>query len=142
MTAQEIKKAWEQMKKEIKKETGIYGGFTMNQKQIKNRTATYCICNVIPYEEEIAQCKSTDEKVQGYDTWTETEKANSHEHAMNTIKRYQEKLAKYGTKENEAEMVTKEIINSKAFQKFQKAVGVTDWNIEQMDICYYIRFNY
>jgi hypothetical protein len=138
----EIKKAWEQMKKDIKKELGISGGFTMTAKQIKNRTATFCICNVIPYEEEIERLQRTMEKVQGYTTWTDEEKARSKERDLQTLAVYEEGLAKYGTKENEAETVTAQIVNSKAFKKFQEEVGAVEWNTEQMDICYYIRFNY
>lgn len=138
----EIKKAWEQMKKDIKKELGISGGFTMNGKQIKNRTATYLICNVIPYEKEIEHLKRTMEKVQGYDTWTAEEKERSKQRDLVTLAGYEAGLAKYGTKENEAEVVTQQIINSKAFEKFQKEVGEVSWQIEQMDIGYYIRFNY
>lgn len=138
----EIKKAWEQMKKDIKKELGISGGFTMSAKQIKNRTATYCINNVIPFEDEIAREKKTDAMVQGYDTWTAEEKARSHARSLETIEAYERRLAKFGTKENEAKYYAEQIVNSKAFAKFQQEVGNVSWNIEQMDICYYVRFNY
>lgn len=138
----ENKKAFEQMKKEIKKELGISGGFTMNAKQIKNRTATYAICNVIPFEEEIEKLQKTMERIQGYDTWTAEEKERSRQRDMVTMAYYEEELKKYGTKENKAIKVTEQIVNSKAFENFQNEVGKVEWNIEQMDICYYIRFNY
>lgn len=138
----EIKKAFEQMKKDLAKEVGISGGFTMSAKQIKNRTATYCVCNNIPYEEQIAREKASDERVQGYTTWTDEEKANSHARSVETVKRYEARLAEFGTKENEAKVKMERIVNSKAFKKFSDEVGGCECNIEQMDIAYYIRFNY
>ena len=130
------------MKKDIYKELGIKGGFTMSAKQIKNHTATYCICNIFPYEKEIARAKGMDETVQGYEGWSDAEKANSHKSYLEFIAMCEEKLAKYGTREREAREVAEQITNSMAFEKFQNEIGKVDWHIEQMDICYYIRFNY
>lgn len=139
----EIKKAFEQFKKEVKKELGIKYGFSMTAKQIKNRTATFCICNTIPYERQIEYSKEVDAKVQGYESWTDEEKRVSHERHLEEIARYEAELAQYGTKENLMKEVTTAIVNSKAFERFQQNIGgKVYWSNEEMDICYYIRFDY
>lgn len=143
MTNAEIKKAWETMKKELKKELGIEGGFTMNAKQINNRTATYMACNNRPYEEEIRIAKETIEKVMAYTTWTEEEKARSKANTENWIEKETERIKKYGTKENELKMIHEEIVTSKAFQKFASNFEkVTTEFEEKENFLYYIRFNY
>ena len=143
LTNEEIKKAWETMKKEIKKELGTTYGFTMNKKQIENRTATACICNNISYEREIAHAYNSIERIQAYDTWTEQEKADNKERNEQLIARYNEKLAQFGTKENEAITSLNQIENTKAYKKFVATMGgdVT-MTIELKNDCYYIRFNY
>lgn len=138
----EIKKAWDRMKREVRKELGISGGFSMTARQIKNRTATYCICNVFPYDKEIADRLDSIAMVNAYDTWTDAEKKHHEEYNLTAIAGYEAMKQKYGTKENEMAQVTKAILNSKAFAKFQQEVGQVTVSNEQMDICYYIRFNY
>lgn len=130
------------MKKDIKKELGISGGFTMTSRQIKNRTATYLINCWIPFEEEIERVKRDNEKVQRYTTWTAEEKERCNQRSLETIKSYEERLAKYGTKEKEAEHYVKMITNSNAFADFKEAVGIVSWTVEKRDICYYLRFFY
>lgn len=138
----EIKKAFEQFKKELKKETGISGGFTMTAKQIKNRTATYCINNAIPFEMEIERELNSDKKVQAYESWSKEMKADFHERTENLVARYEARLKKYGTKQREAAEITKQVVNSKAFKKFSEQLGNVEYNNEEMNGCYYIRFNY
>ena len=142
MEMTEIKKAFEQMKKDAKKELGISYGFTMSAKQIKNRTATLSVCNDIPYEDEIRRAEADDRRVQSYDTWTAEEKANCHARTIANVEAIKTKLAKYGTKQKEAEAVERQITNSKAFKRFREAVGDCVTTIDHMDICYYIRFHY
>ena len=119
----EIKKAFEQFKKELKKETGICGGFTMSAKQIENRTATYCVCNMISYEDEIAYHKRACDRVRGYDSWTEEEKARFISNAEETIKYYEGQIARYGTKENYARETVARIVNSNAFKNLANTIG-------------------
>lgn len=139
----DVKKAWEQMKKDLKKELGIEGGFVMNAKQISNRTATYTVCNNWTFDREIEYHKKEDERVQSYTTWTPEAKARSHKDKLAYISALEEEKAKYGTKENQAAVVRAEIVNSKAFQKFQDAVGKVETAIEiRENFLYYIRFNY
>ena len=139
----DIKKAWEQMKKDLKKETGISGGFTMNARQIKNRTATYSVCNNKTYDEEIAYFEKQCAKVQTYTSWTDEEKAGCAARTAETVKAIQERKNKYGTKENEARYYEELIVNSKAFKKFEEAVGEVKTNIETIEnFVYTIRFFY
>lgn len=139
----DIKKAFEQMKKDLFKETGIKGGFVMNKKQIENRTATYLLTNHFwPYEEDIRRTKESDARVQAYTTWTDEEKARSHERALRQIEAYERLIRDYGTKENLARVLMDKVVKSKAFAKFQEAVGKTTYRIEDKDDCYYLRFNY
>ena len=143
MTNTEIKKAWETMKKELKKELGIAHGFTMNAKQINNRTATYLVCNNIPYEEEIKREKDSNARVQAYDTWTEEAKAKYNAETERWVTQHEERLAKYGTKENEHRMVHEELVNSKAFKKFASNFeNVTTEFETKENWLYYIRFHY
>ena len=139
----DIKKAWEQMKKDLKKETGISGGFTMNARQIKNRTATYSVCNIKTYDEDIAYYEANNAKVQGYTTWTDEEKAGCAARTAETVKEIQERKNQYGTKENEARYYEELIVSSKAFKKFEETVGEVKTNIELLDnFVYTIRFFY
>ena len=143
MTNTEIKKAWEVMKKEIKKELGLDYGFTMNAKQINNRTATYLVCNTRSYEDEIRLEQESIEKVMGYSTWTEAEKARRKENGEKQIARHTALLEKFGTKENELRMTHEAILNSKAFKKFASNFEsvTTEFEIKE-NFYYYIRFNY
>lgn len=143
MTGTEIKKAWEVMKKEIKKELGIEGGFTMNVKQINNRTATYLVCTNRSYEDEIAYREREIARVMAFTSWTDEEKAKSKAETEQVIAKYAERLAKYGTKENELRVTRDEIVNSKAFKKFASNFeSVTTEFEEKENFYYYIRFNY
>lgn len=139
----DIKKAFEQMKKDLFKETGIKGGFVMNKKQIENRTATYLLTNHFwSYEEDIRRERESDAKVQKYNSWTDEEKANSHERSLKRIEAYEDLIRRYGTKENCARVLSDKVVNSKAFSKFQETVGKTKCFIEDMNDCYYLRFIY
>lgn len=142
METKEIKKAFDQMKKALKKELGISGGFTMSQQQIAKRTATLLVCNTMTYDTEIERVNAQDATVQSYETWTDAEKAASHQRAMESIAIYETRKAKYGTKENEVAMTAKAIADSKAFKAFQTAIGKVEMSFEEHDIFYYIRFNY
>ena len=137
MTSTEIKKAFEQFKKELKKETGICGGFVMNAKQIENRTATKLVCNMNSYEREIANYESWIN-----DTVSESNKAYYEKYiAFN-----REQLAIYGTKMNYIKEEVERITNSKAFEKFSATIGGVKVNTEikqEYGIEYmHIRFNY
>jgi len=138
----EIKKAFEQMKKDIKKELGIVGGFSMTVKQIKNRTATYCVCNDISFDDEIKRLIKENEKVQGFDAWTAEEKERCANKTEELIKIQKSLKEQYGTKDNQAKMILEQISNSKAFKKFSNEVGNAVCFIDKVDWIYYIRFNY
>ena len=71
MTNEQIKKAFEIFKKEIKKEAGLAYGFTMNRKQIEKRTATYLVCNTIDIDREIADTEKSLETARSKDWWME-----------------------------------------------------------------------
>lgn len=144
MTSAEIKKAFEQFKKEIKKEAGLEYGFTMNKKQIEKRTATYTVeSSRTTYDENIAVAKMWDERVQSYDSWTDEEKARSHADAMERIEHIKARKEKYGTKANEVKTKAEIIKNSKAFKKFEDTVNKTTLTIEiDSEGFYKIRFNY
>lgn len=126
----EIKKAFEQFKKELKKETGIFGGFTMSGKQIENRTATYCVCNMIPYESEIKYHESACNRVRSYSSWTDAEKERWIANEEVYIKYFKEQIEKYGTKENYARNTVERIVNSKAFKNFSNAMGGVRYSTE------------
>ena len=143
MTANEIKKAFEIFKKEIAKECGFKGGFTMSKKQIELRTATFLVNNTISFEEEIKKQQESDERVQGFDTWTDEQKAKHHEYCMDNIRFYEKQKAKWGTKANEFSVKMKMLEESKAFANLQQAIGNINLTAELKEGMFnYIRFNY
>ena len=142
MTNTEIKKAWETMKKELKKESGITYGFSMTAKQLNNRTATYCVCNDSPYEEEIKREQKSMERIQSYDSWTAEEKANSCARSEENIAYYRAQLEAYGTKENKVIIELEQLLASKAFKKFASNFEQVITDTEHTNGCYYIRFTY
>lgn len=144
MTAEEIKKAWNTFKRELKKELpeAETVGFYMNVKQIKNNTATMCLCGTISYEEQIAMAEASIKKVSAYETWTPEEKARNREYQEARIESYKAELEKYGTKQNECNVVGRQIINSRAFQKFANNFPSISTQYEEANGCYYLRVNY
>ena len=144
MTAEEIKKAWNTFKRELKKELpeAETVGFYMNVKQIKNNTATMCICGDISYEKQISYYEQAIAKVNAYDTWTDEEKARSTAYSEERIASYKARLAKYGTPMNECNVVGRQIINSRAFQKFANNFPSISTQYEEANGCYYLRVNY
>lgn len=112
-SSKDVKKAWEQMKKELKKEfpneDGLHYNFTMNKKQIENRTATFLASVNHCYEGEYADA---------------------------------DLIARFGTAMNEARTYLEMIQNSKSFAKFSSTVGNVRMTIESGKTCNNIRFNY
>lgn len=142
----DIKKAFNQFKKDIKK-TGLdlTGSCYMTAKQMRNRTATILICNNIPYEQEIEYTTkaiykmTTDE----YDGWTTEQKMKSIRHHSENLLRYTKELKEFGTKDNEFNWTTQFILNSTAWEKFVKAVGSEVQTIrEDKGIGMYLRISY
>lgn len=132
-----IKKAFEQMKKDLKKERGISGGFYMNNAQIANRTATWRIINTASYESEI-DLYTSEIKWYAERGWDKSE-----EGARELLARAQKGLKTYGNKITEARALADEVINSEAVRKFGETVGreiVT--RIEEQGGWYYLRIYY
>ena len=142
MTDVEIKKAFDTMKRKLAKEIGIKSGYYCKAKQIGNRTATLCVCNDIPYEQEILREQEIDKRIQGYSNWCEDAKACRHADAVKRIAKYQAKLMKYKTKSNEAKSVKETIERSKAFKEFADNFESATITTEEANGLYYIRFNY
>lgn len=140
----DIKKAFNQFKKDIKKEgLDLTGSCYMTAKQIQNRTATILICNNIPYEKEIRDTTLRMQKVLGYDTWTDEEKVRNAKSSTASILKYTQDLMKYGTKDNEFKQTRQFILNSTAWKKFVEAVGSEVQTIrEDKDIGMYLRILY
>lgn len=136
--ANEIKKAFEQFKKELNKETGIKGGFTMNCRQIENRTATYAVCPT----------QGLDETISYFEKWiVENPETAKYAGCESRVEYFKALKAEYGTRENYAKATVEKITGSKAFGKFSDIVGGVKWHIEiSKDYCgndwYYVRFNY
>ena len=144
----EIKKAWEQMKRDIKKELGkeYHGfnyGFTMNARQIENRTATFTICNTRTYEKCIAYEQECIEMVRS-GNYGDKRRAEIIKYHEDNIKFYEGLRERFGNRENEVAWATKAFENSKAFEKFQNTVGKTTWELETKDngFVYGMRFHY
>lgn len=141
----EIKKAFETMKKELKKELNISGGFTMSARQIENRTATYLVCNLISYEKEIKYHEDTIERISKSNR-TDADKQRWYDDCNKWVSFWKSEQAKYGTKENFVKVEVERIVNSKAFAKFSEAVGGCKYHVETKTDCgmqfVYLRFNY
>lgn len=149
MTANEIKNAWNTFKKEAKKEISfdLTGRCYMNAKQIESHTATIALCNDIEYDNEIACCVRSIERVNAYTSWTDEEKKNSEERNRESIEQYESLKAAYGTRANEAEVKYTTITESKAYKKMAKAIGIKNADLELVHKweglnLYQIRINY
>jgi hypothetical protein len=141
----DIKKAWNQFKKDIKKEgLDLTGSCYLTAKQLANRTATILICNNIPYADEIKYTTAAIQKVCEFDTWTAEEKVRAIARDTEQIAKYTESLIKYGTKENEYKQTVEFILNSKAWNAFTTAVGtkVSTGYEEKEERLMYLRINY
>lgn len=144
LTPKEIKKAWETMKKNLKKEfaDGLFDyGFVMNKTQIANRTATKTVCNTGTIDEEIESQKAFIENaVKWY-------KPEDYEIVKKNHTEYIEYLEackqEYGTQRNRAEAEKKTLEESQAFAQFKNTVGDVKVSIEiDSDNFYRLRFNY
>lgn len=142
MTNAEIKKAFEQFKKEIKKEKGIAYGFTMNKKQIENRTATKFACYAASYDEVIEYYEHQIDKIKAYETFDDRD-ARIVEDYKTEIEGLRELKNRYGTRANQALALKKTIEETNAFKKFEETVGKTTLTTEiDSENCYKIRFRY
>ena len=145
MTAEEIKKAWNTFKRELKKELSEAEriGFYMNTKQIANNTATINLgWYGWTYEEHISYYEESIIKVNGYESWTAEEKAKNEAYCKERIEYNKGLLEKYGTVENEAKTIYAGIISSKAYKKFASNFSSMDTCIEDTNETYYCRFSY
>ena len=139
----QIKKQWEQLKKAMVKKERLSGAFRMTSKQLNNRTATVLLVSVIrDYDGEIEYDKKAMNEVQGFDTWTDKQKAESKKHHEERIERFETKKQRFGTKENEAKVLAEIITSSKEFEDFQKIVGEVRTNLEVVNNFIYLRVNY
>lgn len=138
----DIKKAWEAMKKELKKELGLTGGtFRMSTTQMEKRTASYLVTDIVSYEKSIKLVTSNIEAWQN-SNWRTEVKEKSIKELREALLRYEEKVKKYGTKNQEIMELLNKVRNSKAFAKFQETAGPTSCYIEKNGFYYYIVFRY
>lgn len=140
----DIKKAWNQLKKDLKLEgIDLTGRCYLTAKQLQNRTATMLIVNSIPYEKEISESIDSLKDVLNSDC-SDCEKVENAKYYTKQTGTIAANMAKYGTKENEYNKVVKSILNSNAWNRFVSIVGngnVTTCK-EQKDIFLYLRINY
>ncbi len=146
MTDKEIKKAWNQMKKELKKEypnvPALGHGFTMSGKQLNLRTATFLGASVLSYDWHIEYYEKTTIRVMGYHSWTQEEKEKCKKENAGYIAEYMHLKEMYGTPENEVREYMRMIKESKAFKKFADTVGNVTLRFEETKDGYYVRFMY
>lgn len=130
--ANEIKAAWNTFKREAKKEISfdLSGCCYMNAKQIQNGTATITLCADTEYDEIISSYRTAIDRVNGYDTWTAKEKKERESYYLDAIEKCETEKATYGTKVNEVNAMTNEIINSAAFKKMTNVIGVHTYATE------------
>lgn len=138
MNATEIKAAWNTYKKNSKKELSFYmtGCCSMTAKQIKNGTATMCLCAKVSYEEDIDNWKRQME-------WRKKDRGEINEtYYQCEIRRIEEQREKYGNREGEAAAKYDEIISSKAFRQLAESIGIKATTLEVQGYYYYLRINY
>lgn len=135
-TEMEIKKAFDTFKKELTKETGIKGGFTMNSRQIENRTATWMISRAESYEASIAE----------FETWAKSSDKFISEEGSRRVAYFKAEREQYGTKENYVATMIDRMTGSNAFKKFCETVGNVKFHkeISEYDgvMFVYLRFTY
>ncbi len=124
----EIKKSWNQFKKDAKKEglEFLNGCCYMTAKQISLGTATIYLCTSRSYEDEIQwYCKEINKiKINKYGGWTADRQERGINCCNEKIAFYEGEKQKYGTRENEAKVKASTIVNSKAFKTFCEASGL------------------
>ena len=137
------KKDFEQFKKAIKKEDKWFDtcAFYMTKRQELLHTATVTLVGNFSYESQIKYYKDSIERVDGYDTWTQEEKDKNREYCLNNIQKYEDRLATYGTPEEEAQVRFEQLKNTNAFKKLA-AMGVTIELVLDSKDCYSARFHY
>ena len=143
----EIKVAFNTMKKELKKEfpneTNLHYGFTMSERQIKNNTATLLVTSTNSYADRINFYLKQIETVLGYESWTNEEKKRSIERDAEQIKIAQSKEKRFGTPYTEATTTAKMLYESESFKRFAKAIGrECVLAVEENDGAYMVRFFY
>ena len=146
MNANDIKKAWNTFKRELKKELDfdLTGCCYMNAKQIKKRTATISLCNCFDYDWEIEYSRKSIERVNSYDTWTAEEKKRHEQYELDMIAYYEANREKYGKKSNEAKAKTEAITRTQAFKKLSECIGVCGvcLELDESEAIYRLRINY
>lgn len=132
MTANEIKNAWSQFKKEIAKEItlDLTGCCYMTAKQIANGTATITLQLNWSYDDEIANITRD---IEYFSSWDGDNKERGERYA----REYREKIAKiearkatHGTRENEVAAEIETITSSTAFKKLAATIGIQDTHLD------------
>lgn len=141
----DYKKAWNTLKRNLVKGGDPYevnGCMYMTARQIQNHTATILLTNLTPYETRIKTLEETIDMIMSYDSWTDEEKSKSKTRYEEQIVNCKEKLNKYGTVRNEAEITVKNITSTDAWKVFAETVNVKSLHYEEKENCLYLRINY
>lgn len=130
-------------KKETKKEgRDLTGRCYMNAKQVAARTATIYLTCAQSFEDRIAWEKKGTERIMGYNTWTDEEKAKAKKRHDEIIAATEKALSKYGTRANQAKAEFDEIVATAAFKKLCDSLGGASFSIDTTKEAYYLRINY
>lgn len=146
----EIKKAWNQFKKDAKKEglEFLNGCCYMTAKQISLGTATIYLCPSSSYENEIQWCcKELNEIINNKYGWTAEQQERGINCCNEKIAFYEGKKKRYKSRENEAKVKASTIVDSKAFKTFCEASGLNvttaiETKIEHGVERYWLRIKY
>ena len=144
MTTNEIKNAWTLFKKEIAKEIDVdlTGCCYMNKKQLENGTATITLGNHLEFDWLIQHSLENIKRVNSYDTWTAEEKQRYEQSEMAIVADFEARKAQHGTKANEIKHNAEQVLNSTAFQKLAKTIGIIGTDVEFNKNIYQIRLSY
>ena len=138
----DIKKAWNQLKKDLKSEgIDLIGGCYLTAKQLQNRTATILINNNISYEDEMLEAVDGLKMLLNSDR-NDCEKVKNSKYYAEKMEFIASNMTKYGTKENEYNETVNDIISSNAWNRFISIVGNVTTCKEQKEIFLYLRVNY
>lgn len=141
----DYKKAWATLKTELTKNGDPYelkGCMHLTPQQLRGRTSTILLTNLVPYEKEIEAREEFIAKVMANDSFTDEEKAKLKAEHEAMIVKYTEKLNLYGTKRNEAEVKIKNITSTDAWKVFEETISIKRLYLDKKFGCLYFRIHY
>jgi hypothetical protein len=119
---QTIKTAFNRMKRALRRELGLTGGYYCSAPQLRQRTATYNVCPRASYETQIGWVEGQKANINSLTRLSDAEKAERCAACDDRIAHLEARRARFGTPMQEACATLEAIEKSKAFAAFAEAM--------------------